>query len=109
MLHQLNCVLNNNLNFSLHKFSTTIFLNEVYEKVVYFILLRKKNKKENGNITTYVCICKLYQMKEKISDEKEEIAYLNNKIEKLDRMLEDKTTVSKFVVVFYLSNYLHKI
>ena len=48
-------------------------------------------------------------MKEKISDEKEEIAYLNNKIEKLDRMLEDKTTVSKFVVVFYLSNYLHKI
>lgn len=42
-------------------------------------------------------------MKEKISDEKEEIAHLNKKIEKVDRLLEDKTTVNNF---YYYNNHL---
>ena len=42
-------------------------------------------------------------MKEKISDEKEEIAHLNSKIEKVDRLLDDKTTVSeKFSLILYI-------
>ena len=43
------------------------------------------------------------KMKEKISDEKEEIAHLNSKIEKVDRLLDDKTTVSeKFLLILYI-------